>query len=733
MSPTRTRSAKKKKPAARKSAAKGKPARRGTKAKRDSAKTQAGTPHSLSGSVEHDLVLAWFRLLARCRGAWLQQLWSGEGSIDAPGTVTHAELAGILADHDSLEAEAEWSQSQEVERQWQAEAGEIKRLLDEADNSGFARLARLFRLSPEEKDLLRLSAAVAFDPSLGRVCAYLQDHAGRAYLTEELAARLLMIGRTTAWPPEMNVFRWELIQRRETGPAEPIALTCDPQIKDWLMGKSTLDEVLVGAARMLETDGPGLPEWPVDEVTAWIDKSFRYPEPLRLRVVVVAPRGGGKRHFAVAVATKLGMPLLLVDSDAADDSTWRRFFLHAQRQGFLDTAALAWSGEAISRQRWLAGQPLFPLQFVLCEPGSEPAETSAAVDRLVRLPMPEAGTRKRLWQQSSATIGKWTTGELGKLAEHHQVWPGDIQRAIYLGARSPAHAAVLVRDSARSRFGNLAQILECPFDWDDLVLPEGVKQLLGAISFEAEERSAFWQQPEARRLFPQGRGLVALFSGPSGTGKTMAAQIIAARLTQDLCRVNVAQLVSKWVGETSKNIEEVIRVATENNVVLFFDEADALFAKRSTEIRDAQDRFANTDTAFLLQAIESYPGIAILATNLRLNIDIAFLRRLRYLVEFPKPDAALQLQLWIKLVTALAGERRAKALASALELLSTVTDVTGAQIKFAVLAGLFAARADNRPLDTQHLLTGLDRELAKEGRAIGPRERDRILRLQEAA
>ena len=211
------------------------------------------------------------------------------------------------------------------------------------------------------------------------------------------------------------------------------------------------------------------------------------------------------------------------------------------------------------------------------------------------------------------------------------------------------------------------------------------------------------------------------------------AQVIAARLTQDLCRVNVAQLVSKWVGETPKNVEQVIRVAAENDVVLFFDEADALFARRLTEIRDAQDRFANTDTAFLLQAIESYPGIAILATNLKTNIDAAFLRRLRYLVEFPKPDAGLQRTLWIKLVTALTDAKRARALAGTFDRLSAATEVTPAQIKFAVLAGLFAARADNQPLNARHLLIGLDRELAKEGRAIGPRDRDKILAMAEAA
>jgi hypothetical protein len=735
MSPTRATS-KKPKATTRKSPAKTILVRKSaTKVKRKRATTvrKDETSPQTPRAREPELILARFRLLARCRGAWLQHLWINDGSIDGRATVTHSELAGILADQDSLEAELEWSRNQEPVNRWRTEADEFKRVLDTLENSRFARLAGVFGLAPEEIDLLRLSAAVACDPSLGRVCAYLQDHSGRAYLTAELASRLLGIDRAGVWPPEMNGFRWELIQRRETGTGEPPALICDPQIKDWLIGKSTLDELLVGTARIIESNGGTLPEWPVDEIASWVDISLRSTEPPRLRIVVVAPRGGGKRKFAAAVVAKLDMPLLVVDADLSDESSWRRFFLHAQRQVFLDTAALAWAGEAAARQRWPSSQPLFPFQFLLCEPGLEPAPITGAVDRLVRLPMPEAKTRERLWQQASTKTGKWPADEIRKLADHHKVWPGDIDRAIHLGARTPADAAVLVRESARSRFGNLAQILESPFNWDDLVLPEGVKQLLEAISFEAEEREEFWHQKEPRRLFPQGRGLVALFSGPSGTGKTMAAQVIASRLTQDLCRVNVAQLVSKWVGETPKNVEQVIRVAAENNVVLFFDEADALFARRSTEIRDAQDRFANTDTAFLLQAIESYPGIAVLATNLKSNIDAAFLRRLRYLVEFPKPNAALQRTLWTKLVTALAGEKRATVLADAFELLSTTTEVTGAQIKFAVLAGLFAARADNKPLNARHLLMGMDRELAKEGRAIGPRERDKILKLGEAA
>ncbi len=730
------RAVKKRKASSRQKGAKGtKATRASTKRRRKpgSQPIEYQTAPVESSARERELLLAWFRLLARCRGAWLQHLWINDGSIDGRATVTHAELAAILANQDSLEAETEWAQSQEPVRHWLSEADAIKRELDELENSRFARIARVLGLSPAELDLLKLAAAVAMDSSLSRVCAYLQDHSGRTYLTEDLAARLLRLNGEVNWSPEMNVFRWELIQRRDTGVGEPLALVCDPHIKEWLEGSSSLDELLIGVAAIGESQNATLPEWPFEEVLNWIKQSLASEARIRMRVVVVAPSGGGKRQFAAAVSAELGMPLLVVQLDSTDESNWKRMFLHAQRQAFLDATVLGWKGDAATRQLWPANQSMFPLQFVLCEPGSEPTETSGIVDKVVRLSIPKASTRERLWRESSPKAAKWPAEQVRKLAEHHSVWPGDIKRAIHLGAQTPDEAAARVRESARLRFGNLAQILECPFTWDDLVLPDGVKRVLQAIAFEAEERVSFWQHEEAQRLFPQGRGLVALFSGPSGTGKTMASQVIAAQLTKDLCRVNVAQLVSKWVGETAKNTEQVIRVAAENDAVLFFDEADALFARRSAEIRDAQDRFANTDTAFLLQAIESYPGIAVLATNLKSNIDSAFLRRIRYHVELTPPDAALQRKLWTKLITGLVDEKRAKSLAEAIELLSTATDVTGAQIKFAVLAALFAARAERKSLNAGHLLIGLDRELAKEGRAIGPRERDKILRLEEAA
>lgn len=723
-------SSKKKRPGARKAGTK-RPSTRKAATKTRKAKAAAQRVESALAPAqanESELLLAWFRLLARCRGAWLQQLWTKDASLDGGDTITHAELAGILADHDSPNAEAAWFKEQELIGSWQTAANQINEALLALPESRFSRLARVFGLTVEELDLIKLCAAIAFDPALARVCAYLQDHSGRNFMTEELAARMLGLGRAGIWASDMNLFRWELVERRETGAAEPQALVCDPQISEWLQGRSTLDSSLITGAAVGAPPAEVLPEWKVDEIAGWIQEALRQSPPPKLRIVVVAPQGGGKRSFATAVAQQVGLTLLLVNADTADDASWRRLFLRAQRQAFLDGAVPAWIGDTSARLFGSRGHALFPIQFALCEPGAEPSQVAGVIDRRVVLPLPTSETRERLWRQSSPAAKKWKADEVRKLAEHHSVWPGDIERAAQLAPAGPREAAVFVREAARTRFGNLAQIVECPFTVDDLVLPEGVKQLLEAITFEAEERVRFWQEPEPRRLFPLGQGLISLFSGPSGTGKTMAAQVIAARLTQDLCRVNVAQLVSKWVGETAKNAERVIRVAAENNVVLFFDEADAFFAKRATEMRDAQDKFANTDTAFLLQAIESYPGVAILATNLKANIDSAFLRRLRYVVEFPKPDASLQLTLWTKLVSALAGEERAKELTPTIQLLSNSADVTGAQIKLAVLAGIFAAKSENKPLAERHLLIGLDRELGKEGRSIGPRDREKIMK-----
>jgi hypothetical protein len=682
---------------------------------------------STTPATEVDLILARFRLRARRRSLWLQHLWSEEGDPGGAATVTHAELNAILADRDSPDAEAAWLASHAdpeglLEALTHVEAG-----WDAIPNSRLRRLAQIFGLTPSELDLLQACAAVAIDPALARVCAYLHDHAGRAGVSADLAARLYDHGRHGAWPAESALFRWELVVPCETSPAEAPLLACDPQIRDWLLGRTILSQPLVGAAR-LHPPRPPLADWPVEATVAEVQPALQGSPAGRVRLHLAGARGSGRRTFAATVADRLGLALIVVEADQADETQWRRLFLHAQRQAYLDGAALAWIGESLARRPWPQVVPDFPLQFIVLEPGHQIPGAPHLIERRIELPTPSANERARLWREHLPAAKMWPEPELDALAERHRVQPGDIARAARLRPARAADAGKLARESARARLGPLAQLLETPFRWDDLVVPATVQGSLQAIAFEAEHRLRFWEQPAARRLFPQGRGLLALFSGPPGTGKTMAAQVIAAHLGQDLFRVNVAQLVSKWVGETAKHFDFLLTQAAEMDAIVFFDEADAPFAKRSNEMRDAQDKFANTDAAFLLQAIEAFPGVALLATNLKGNIDPAFFRRLRHLVEFPKPDATAQQTLWTRLVAELAGPDRARPLEPVFTALSSGLEVTGAQIKYAILAGLFAAQQENRPLAATHLLLGLERELAKEGRAIGPRDRERILK-----
>jgi SpoVK/Ycf46/Vps4 family AAA+-type ATPase len=207
----------------------------------------------------------------------------------------------------------------------------------------------------------------------------------------------------------------------------------------------------------------------------------------------------------------------------------------------------------------------------------------------------------------------------------------------------------------------------------------------------------------------------------------MAAQVIAAQLELDLFRIDLASVVSKYIGETAKHLAQIFARAARMNAVLLFDEADALFSKR-TEVKDAHDRYANADTSYLLQLLEEYSGIIILASNKKQNIDPAFIRRIRYVFEFPRPDAHERRRIWRQVIAELCDAESLARLEVAIERLATNVEVSGAQIKNAVLASLFVARRCREPLAMTHLLRGVERELSKEGRALGSRERERLIR-----
>jgi SpoVK/Ycf46/Vps4 family AAA+-type ATPase len=256
----------------------------------------------------------------------------------------------------------------------------------------------------------------------------------------------------------------------------------------------------------------------------------------------------------------------------------------------------------------------------------------------------------------------------------------------------------------------LALKVEAVYAWDDIVLPPDALEQLREVCRRMVHRHRVLEEWGFGRKLPYGRGVNALFSGPSGTGKTMAAEIIASELALDLYRIDLSQVVSKYIGETERNLEQVFTAAERTNAVLFFDEADALFGKRS-EVRDAHDRYANIEIAYLLQRVEHYEGLAILATNLRQNLDDAFLRRLQFIVEFPFPDEADRLRIW----------RGAWPPGAPLghdvdlPLLARRLRLTGGSIRNITLAAAFLAAAEGRPVGMAHVLRATRREMEKMG------------------
>ena len=671
-------------------------------------------------------VLLRIRLRARRRIAWLRKVWTEAGAGNGNGAGVHFEVDAFLSNQDAPAAEAAWYETAREVQALNEAIAQVEADMGQDEHSRPALLTRIFCLSGEEVNILHACLAIAIEPNLGRVFAYLNDHSGRGYVTEELVARLFGHGYCLALSAASSLKVWGLVAENPAGNGEPARLECDPYLRNWLLGKDELDGALAGIARILTCPEP-LANWPVEEMAARIARLLDHPAPSRLRLFVAGTEGSGRRTFCACVSAYLGLSLLAIDSDRIPEASWAATFMCAQRYAYLNRCAPAWYGIAVHDRPWPPQVPAFQVQFITGEVDEflQPAE--GFLDLRVELPSLSTEQRRRLWRQLLPDSAKWPEEDFDALVRRRQATIGQIIASAAGNVQSAAEAAEAISAASRRRLGKLAQQLTGKFHWDDLVVSEWLRRGLEDFTFEATERVALWEQPEAQRLFPQGRGLLALFTGPPGTGKTMAAQVISNTLQLDLYRVDLSTIVSKYVGETSKNIERILSRAQCMDAILLFNEADALFGKR-TDIKDAHDRFANTDTNYLLQAIEQYPGIAILASNRKANIDNGFTRRLRFVLDFPKPDAAQRLQLWQRIVAELAGAERAAALDKDLARLAGMMEITGAQIKYAVLSAVYLARREKTDIALAHLLRGMERELMKEGRGLGRQAQEMLKR-----
>ncbi|SDL95282.1 ATP-binding protein [Nonomuraea jiangxiensis] len=621
-------------------------------------------------------------------------------------------------------------------------AGDASRLLRRApgespigpgsvgDVPGPAWLTERYGLSAFELNVLVVATAPEIDLRYERLYGYLQDDVTRRRPTVELTLNLLCqdvaekLRRRAAFAADAPLLRHRLVRLvADPHQVEPPLLARyvvpDEQIADVLAGVSGLDRRLGAWCRLItapEADAPGL-DWRPERVAELRDL-LAGGQRLYLR----GPPGSGRRQVTGLAAARLGRPLLHGDlaSAPADpaglDEALRCFLREAELYGavpYLDLAD-APGPPGPGGHRWqvavraLAAAP-GPIVLAGTAPWA-PAAVPLAVNAVDFAPL-DAAERRSCWV--AALAGRpVATADIDVLAERFPLTPRAIGEAA--GAASGDTLAALTaaaRSGAGHELGALAERIEPRAGWDDLVLPEDEIGALREVCARVAGQGRVLREWGFGRKLGRGTGVGVLLAGPPGTGKTMAAEVVAGELHLDLYRINLAGVVSKYIGETEKNLDRIFCAAERGVAILLFDEADALLGKRS-EVRDAHDRYANIEVAYLLQRMEAYRGVTLLATNMRHNLDEAFTRRLAFTVRFPFPDAASRGRIWRGIWpagTPLAADVDLDALAERFAL-------SGGHIKNVALAAAFLA--DAGVVTMAHVVHAVRREYQKLGKAL---------------
>jgi hypothetical protein len=606
------------------------------------------------------------------------------------------------------------------------------------DGGRLARLAAMAGLTPPEAGAVLLALASECDLDLERLVAYVQDDVTKKRPRVELAVRLF--GSPSAPSAAAAMFdaaaplrRFEIVRLGDE-PGQPDTpllsqqLILDPRIAAYLAGSDAVDERLLPHLVALPAPRPdgrvGLgPEFEaeIDAIAAMGAATLDVPvvaiagpdESTRLRSAIRLAEGSGLGCIAVRfgrLAAQLGLETALT---------------LALREGALKRCAVVLENldlpDALDRQelrRRLRAAPIAPLVVLsssepLNWPGLSIDGPALAFDELIRhweehLPA-DAADRSAL----RVLAGKF------RLNADQVADAAEAARGLAL-RRNPAAAHVEVDDlyaAARSQstpiLNDLARKVPPHFSWDDLILPAEIKEQLREICAHMEYRAVVLDEWGLARRLSLGRGLTALFAGNSGTGKTMAAGVMSGALGLDLYKIDLSGVVSKYIGETEKNLAGIFREAETSNAILFFDEADALFGKRS-DVKDAHDRYANIETAYLLQKMEEYAGIVILATNLKMNLDEAFLRRLSFVVDFPMPEEDDRLRIWKTTIPA----EMPLAPDVDLEFLARQFRLAGGNIRNIVLAAAFLAASEGTGVAMSHFIRATRREYQKLGRMV---------------
>lgn len=587
--------------------------------------------------------------------------------------------------------------------------------------SALQELCNIFGLSTFEEDLLLLCVGRELDASFPSLCSLAQDDPQKTYPTFGLGLSILRAAHWSALTPSAPLRRWRLIEVGEGSVVTHSPLRINERILHYLVGVQHLDQQLAGLVEPVQESGQ-LVKSHQQVAKQLAETFFCATESSTLPVMQLCGEDTtSKRAIATVACQMLGLNLHVLSADSLPTSIsdlnqllqlWDREAVLSNSVLLLDCDEVELSDRYTRAIAWVIEQISSPLIVTTRERLRERQRPLINFD----VPKPTSLEQRYLWQQALGPLGEQLNGYVETLVSQFNLSGPAIQAICastlgQIGLEENAKTLTTVlwnacRAQARPRLEDLAQRIEVKATWNELVLPEAQFQTLKAIIAHVRQRAKVYESWGFANKGDRGLGISALFAGASGTGKTTAAEVLAGELQLDLYRIDLSSVVSKYIGETEKNLRRVFDAAESGGAILLFDEADALFGKRS-EVKDSHDRHANIEVSYLLQRMEAYQGLAILTTNLKGALDSAFLRRIRFVVQFPFPDATQRAEIWRRIFPK---ETPTEGLdSSKLAKLS----VAGGNIRNIALNAAFLAADADEPVSMKHLLSAARSESAK--------------------
>lgn len=580
-----------------------------------------------------------------------------------------------------------------------------------------------FSLTPFERSILILCAAIELDSQFVQLCSAAQGKTHHPFATFSLALAAFPDAHWSALVPSAPLRRWRFIEIGSGDNLTTTPLRIDERVLHYLAGVSYLDIRLHGFVKPVSARGEiAISHKEISQRVAACWRRSRRDSHWPI-VHLIGNDSTGAYDVAAAAAGELRMQLYWmraadIPSVASEREMlarlWERESVMAGCALLIDAGDVEQRGIMISFLEGIQG-PILVTAF-------EPLRLKEKTVIRMEVRKPSRKEQRQIWEQMLPEAAVQMNGQLDHLVNQFDLSTHGIQTAsaqVLSEAESIEFLPSLLWDAcriqSRSDLEELAQRLEPVADWEDLVLPAPQMHTLHEIVAHVRERAKVYDRWGFCTKGSRGLGISALFAGSSGTGKTMAAEVLAKTLRLDLHVIDLSQVVSKFIGETEKNLRRVFDAAEEGGAVLLFDEADALFGKR-TEVKDSHDRYANIEISYLLQRMESYRGLAILTTNMKTVLDSAFIRRLRFVVQFPFPDAGQRLEIWRRVFPEDTPTENLD-----LGKLSRLS-VAGGNIRNIALHAAFLAAQLDQPVRMNHILHAAQREYEKLEKSLSQAE-----------